>query len=136
MKFTHVSRDISSPDPLRPRVGPPAQVLAHALNVRQFLRPNCLPKRHSTSLIVRGATITACHKGWQVTAGGLARWLSSLRGTQRLPVRRLRSRATVHRRLRILGFEVITAEHPLSQARDSYFEIDVRALWKSLVNSV
>jgi hypothetical protein len=61
------------------------EVLAHSLNVRQFLRPNCLPKRHSTSLIVRGATITACHKGWQV----------------------------------------ITAEHPLSQARDSYFEIDV-----------
>lgn len=61
------------------------EVLAHALNVKQFLRPNVLPRRHSTSLLIRGAQITATHKGWQVVA----------------------------------------AEHPLSQARDSYFEVEV-----------
>jgi hypothetical protein len=63
------------------------EVLAHALNVRAFIRENSLPRKHGTSLYVRGKKIQATHKGWQI----------------------------------------ITAEHPLSQARDSYFEIEVLA---------
>jgi hypothetical protein len=61
------------------------EVLAHALNVKAFVRENALVRKHGTSLLVRGKIVTSTHKGWQV----------------------------------------ITAEYPLSQARDSYFEIEV-----------
>mmetsp|Transcript_26357 Transcript_26357/g.68133 ORF Transcript_26357/g.68133 Transcript_26357/m.68133 type:complete len:375 (+) Transcript_26357:21-1145(+) len=57
-------------------------VLADALKLRMFMPENRMATTHSTSLLVRGSTVTAGHQGWQC----------------------------------------ITAEHPLTMARDSYFE--------------
>mmetsp|Transcript_38961 Transcript_38961/g.72471 ORF Transcript_38961/g.72471 Transcript_38961/m.72471 type:complete len:395 (+) Transcript_38961:77-1261(+) len=41
-------------------------LLAEALNLRQFIFGNCIKLQHTTSLKVRGNTVEATHAGWQV----------------------------------------------------------------------
>ncbi|CAJ1328596.1 unnamed protein product [Effrenium voratum] len=60
-------------------------LLAEALNLRQFAFGNCLRTNHSTSLQVRGNVVEATHMGWQI----------------------------------------ISAEHPLKMSGNSFFEIRI-----------
>lgn len=58
------------PDMPVPRVPESQQLnmdlLAEALNLRQFICGNCIKLQHATSLKVRGNVVEATHAGWQV----------------------------------------------------------------------
>jgi len=58
------------PDAPPPQIPPEHQqnmdVLAEALNLKCFLRPNCISSGHGTSLVVRGNSVEATHPGWQI----------------------------------------------------------------------
>jgi len=59
--------------PTEPPVVPPElqqsmDILAEALNLTIFLRPNCVQKVHSTSLEVKHNSIESTHHGWQIIA--------------------------------------------------------------------
>mmetsp|Transcript_65852 Transcript_65852/g.142875 ORF Transcript_65852/g.142875 Transcript_65852/m.142875 type:complete len:380 (+) Transcript_65852:135-1274(+) len=59
-----------SPNAPVPEVPPQQQqnmdILAEALNLKIFLRPNCILTGHGTSLQVNGNVVEAMHPGWQV----------------------------------------------------------------------
>jgi len=66
----YLQRMQHEPDALPPEIPPEHQqnmdVLAEALNLKCFLRPNKILTGHGTSLLVKGNTIEATHPGWQL----------------------------------------------------------------------